>query len=338
MTDGNLVGHFLDLDFLEGSEPRRTGLHVQSASDVVGLALLRRACRERREGLLGNLLEDFVSARITRVRIDEEEGFDFGDARDDSPDSDEFTEVRTPHGADSEDVVSARRLEVDVAGRSAVGPRFALEQVSSLSPHELRGKNVWVGIVAVLQLLIKRLPAVHDDVEHVGRVVNLVIRLGHDLVDDLGEQLDVPTGVAHDVVQQTRLVRVLGGQLGEFPARTALTHLLQVVQVDRDRGRAPVGDPPQHFHVLGFTPPGRMLIIPIHIHVQVVHAICQILILVFLSFVVVVSGQSTIAPGRVGHETRQEVFDFRQLLRVVDLREGVSSVELGYARPMSSPV
>lgn len=115
MSDGDLIRHFLNLDLLERPESRCSSLHVQRASNVVGLTLLRRAGREWGEGLLSDLLEDFVTARIACVGIYEQEGLDFRDARDDTPDSDEFAEMGTLDRSDGQDLVSARRLEVDVA-------------------------------------------------------------------------------------------------------------------------------------------------------------------------------------------------------------------------------
>jgi hypothetical protein len=69
---------------------------------------------------LGDFLEDFVTARIARVGIHEQERFDLGHSSDNTSDRDEFTEMSTLDSSNSEYIVSSRRLKVDVTRKSVI--------------------------------------------------------------------------------------------------------------------------------------------------------------------------------------------------------------------------
>jgi hypothetical protein len=80
--------HLLNPNFLERPEPTRPRLHMQPPLASIRRTPLTRTIRQRRKTLGRNLLENLVAARITRVRVDEEEGLDFRDTGDDASDGD----------------------------------------------------------------------------------------------------------------------------------------------------------------------------------------------------------------------------------------------------------
>ena len=82
---------------------------------LVLLAFGRGACSKGSELFRSDFLEDFVSARITGVGIDEEQRLDFRHAGNDPSDSDEFAEMGAADGSDGQNVVGAWWAEIDVA-------------------------------------------------------------------------------------------------------------------------------------------------------------------------------------------------------------------------------
>lgn len=80
--------HLLNPNLLERPEPTRPRLHMQPPLAPIRRTPLTRTIRQRRKTLRRNLLENLVTARITRVRVDEEEGLDFRDTGDDASDGD----------------------------------------------------------------------------------------------------------------------------------------------------------------------------------------------------------------------------------------------------------
>lgn len=85
-----------------------------SPSPILRTPLTRTLC-QRGKALRGDFLEDFVTACVTCVGIDEQEGFDFGDSGDDAADSNEFTEVVAADGSNGEGCLVSGRSEVEVA-------------------------------------------------------------------------------------------------------------------------------------------------------------------------------------------------------------------------------
>lgn len=88
---------------------------MQLTIRLVLRARLGRASRERRESFRSDFLEDFVSTRVARVRVDQEQRLDLGYTGDDPSDGDELAEVCATDVSDSEDVGAAGWAEVDVA-------------------------------------------------------------------------------------------------------------------------------------------------------------------------------------------------------------------------------
>jgi hypothetical protein len=60
-------------------------------------------------------LEDLVTTHITGIRVYEEEGLDFRDPSDDSPDGDKFTQMSASDCSYSKDRLISWGLEVEVA-------------------------------------------------------------------------------------------------------------------------------------------------------------------------------------------------------------------------------
>lgn len=107
--------HLLDPAFLERSEFRRSGLHVELSSTPVLFTHFTDARVERGDLPPFDVLEDFGSARIASVRVDLEEGFDFGDSGDDTSDCDEFSEVSSSYLSHGESRFGTEGTEVEVA-------------------------------------------------------------------------------------------------------------------------------------------------------------------------------------------------------------------------------
>lgn len=119
MSNRNLVGHFLNLDLLERSKPRRPSLHVQLPVRLVLRTLLRRTTGERSERFRSDFLEDFIPARIASVRVDQQERLDLGYSGDDTSNRDEFTEMRSSDCSNGQDVVGFGWSKVDVTAISS---------------------------------------------------------------------------------------------------------------------------------------------------------------------------------------------------------------------------
>lgn len=115
VTHRNLVGHFLDFDLLEGPESTSSSLHVQLTVGLIPDTDLRGANSERGEMFLGDLLEDFVTTRVTGVGVDDEEGLDFRNTGNDTSHGDELAEMGTSNCSNSKDVVRSKRAEVYIA-------------------------------------------------------------------------------------------------------------------------------------------------------------------------------------------------------------------------------
>lgn len=87
-------------------------------------------------------------------------------------------------------------------------------QKHSLSPHQFRRKHAPLRApLAILNLLIHLSPLLHDQIQHIIRVVRLDIGRRHELVDDFAEQGDIAAGVFQDVVEEGVVVVELSCQL-----------------------------------------------------------------------------------------------------------------------------
>jgi hypothetical protein len=73
----------------------------------------------------------------------------------------------------------------------------------SLPPHQLgREHPALLCSLAVRYLLIHLPPLMHDQIQHILGVIHLRIRLGQELVNRLGEQLDVSSSIPKDIVEE----------------------------------------------------------------------------------------------------------------------------------------
>lgn len=168
VADGDLVGHFLDADLLEGEELGRAGRHEELAAGVVGLALVGGTVDEGRKGLGLDLLEDFGAAAVARVGVDQDGGLDVGDAGGDAADGDEVAEVGAADVADGHGLGAGigggrERLEVDLVAAGEEGG----EELRGGVEGEGVGAGVRGGDVAVAALG-------EDDIEDVVVVAGAV--------------------------------------------------------------------------------------------------------------------------------------------------------------------
>ena len=89
---------------------------MQGASNAVLLALIHvLAVGQWGECLRGDILERLCAAYIACVRVDEQQGLDFGHTCDDAADRDELAQVRATDVTDSIADVAFQWLEVEVA-------------------------------------------------------------------------------------------------------------------------------------------------------------------------------------------------------------------------------
>jgi len=84
-----------------------------------------------------------------------------------------------------------------------------MEKRDILSPHELRREDVWIPILPTCKLLIEHPPTIHNNIQNIGSMINLVIRFRHDLVDYLCEKLDISSCISSDIDKKRRVVGVL---------------------------------------------------------------------------------------------------------------------------------
>lgn len=133
VTYRNLVGHFLDFDFLERPESTGSSLHMQLALGLVPDTDVGGTNSERGEMFLGNLLEDFVTTRVTGIGVDDEEGFNFRNTGDDTSHGDELAEMGTSNSSNSKDVIRSKRPEVYIA----VPVRTFLNQLRAIAYYLL---------------------------------------------------------------------------------------------------------------------------------------------------------------------------------------------------------
>ena len=87
-----------------------------SPSPILRTPLTRTLC-QRGKALRGDFLEDFVTACVACVGVDEQKRLDFGDSGDDAADGDEFTEMVATDGSDREGCLVSGRSEVKVAAQ-----------------------------------------------------------------------------------------------------------------------------------------------------------------------------------------------------------------------------
>jgi len=111
--------HLLYLGLLEGAETARPRLHVQGAFPVVLHARLRvQTVGQRHKLLVCDILEDFCSAAIACVGIDEQKRFDLRNSRHNTANGDESSEMYTPNIADTKSDIRPQGFEVQVAVES----------------------------------------------------------------------------------------------------------------------------------------------------------------------------------------------------------------------------
>lgn len=110
LANGDLLGHFLDLDLLEGQELGSSRRGVELTLGLVVLAVRRRAHAERSKLLVGDGLEDFATATVASVGADLDNRLDVRDTGSDGAHGDELAKVLA---ADLTDCESLGRLALD---------------------------------------------------------------------------------------------------------------------------------------------------------------------------------------------------------------------------------
>jgi hypothetical protein len=172
--------------------------------------------------------------------------------------------VSASYSSNSKDLMSARRFEVDVAIHQPLAPS---RSEHLLSPHELWRENIWIPILPTCKLLIEHPPTIHNNVQDIGSMINLMIRFRHDLVDNLCEKLDISSCISRNIDEKRRVVIVLHiSPPLYYPCKTK-TYLLDIIEINDDSGRLPICYFPQYPHVLCFTP-----LLPVDI--QIINSIC----------------------------------------------------------------
>lgn len=194
-------------------------------------------------------MEDFGTADVAGVRIDEKEWLDLGNTSDDTSDRDQLSEVSATDGTDSHWLVCIKRLEVE-----------------SVSTKENGWKYISVFLVGVLRVDSARVPLlslVSDDIKNVVFVANVLVRVGHLLVDALGEEVKVALGVIADGSNEAlaRLavggVDVLRGQVVKVSvykqewSTAAVAYLCYIIEINDKRLLLPVGNALELEHVDG---------------------------------------------------------------------------------------
>lgn len=78
--------------------------------------------------------------------------------------------------------------------------------LNPLSSHQFW--RVQVRLVRSFSSVIQFAPLVHDEVEHVGRRVNILVGIRHDLVDHVRKEGDVMAGITENVGEEGCVVKL----------------------------------------------------------------------------------------------------------------------------------
>jgi hypothetical protein len=100
MANRNLIGHLLDLDFLEWKELGGAGREEELALGLVALAIVGRALNERGELLGRHGLENLASTAVAGVGIDLYGRLDVRHPGCNTANCDEVTQVLSANIAD----------------------------------------------------------------------------------------------------------------------------------------------------------------------------------------------------------------------------------------------
>jgi hypothetical protein len=157
----HLVGHLLDLDFLERNELGSTSRQEQLTLGVILLAVLRQTLGQRHELLRSNGLENFTTADVAGVSIDLDGGLDVRDASGDTADGNQAAEMLSAHVSDS------KRLAGTVAAGTRRCEGLEVEGVSSSQlwgEKGCSGSSIHVGLCLHFLGLVALLTLGHDHV------------------------------------------------------------------------------------------------------------------------------------------------------------------------------
>jgi hypothetical protein len=142
-----------------------------------------------------------------------------------------------------------------------------MEERDLLPPHELWGEDVWIPILSTCKLLIEHPPTIHNNIQDIGSMINLVIRFRHDLIDNLCKKLDISSCISRNINEKRRVVSVLHVSPPPYYPSETITYLLDIIEINDHSGRLPICYFPQYPHVLCFTP-----FLPVDI--QIINSIC----------------------------------------------------------------